>query len=281
MRLLDRHGSEHSVPQVFANQAAFPAVGEEGVLYLDNSKVPNPAFRWDGTAYVQVGGGGTLSTTSLNPQVYQGASFVSAQANAVANVADLIVLGDGVRVDSGMVKWPGHGLTVGAYYYLDQSAPGSYTATVPVVGLSQRLFFVEDADTIHIDVEPAEDLGTTTDIREISAFVDIDVPVTLDNLRIAPRLLGGQGFRLATVSGTMLVNVSANRNYVNDSVSASNRVGTNLTTTLTHPFSWGGQTDGDTVNGIVFDRTNNKVYEFKAMTNVAPVKSFVHIRRIL
>ena len=281
MRLLDRHGSEHSVPQVFANQATFPAVGEEGVLYLDSSKVPNPTYRWDGAAYVQVGGGGTFSTTSLVAEVYQGAAFVAAQANATAMVADLLKLSDGVRIDSGIVKWSGHGLTVGAYYYLDQNAPGGYTSVAPAAGLSQRLFFVEDANTIHVDIEPAEDLDTTTDVREVAAFVDADVPVTLDNLRISPRLLGGQGFRLATVTGTMQVNVAATICYGTDSILGSNRVNTALTTTALHPFGWYGQGDGDTANGLVFDRTNNRMYEFKVMTNVAPTKCFVHIRRLL
>ena len=103
------------------------------------------------------GGSSTTTTTSLVPQVYQGAGYIAAQANLVPNVADTILLSDGTRMETGKVIWTGHGLTVGAYYWLDQAGPGGYTAMEPTSGLVQQLFFVEDADTIHIDVEHAHD----------------------------------------------------------------------------------------------------------------------------
>jgi hypothetical protein len=96
-----------------------------------------------------------LITSSLTPVVYQGAAFVSARANADANLADLMLLSDGKRVDNGIVQWPAHGLTIGAYYFLSQTTAGAFTAVVPLSGLVQSLFFVESANTIHVSVERA------------------------------------------------------------------------------------------------------------------------------
>jgi hypothetical protein len=41
------------------------------------------------------------------------------------------------------------------YYFLSQDTAGAITPTQPASGLAQRILFVEDADTIHIDIEPA------------------------------------------------------------------------------------------------------------------------------
>lgn len=99
-----------------------------------------------------------ITTTSLTPQVFKSGSHTAAQANAVGNVADILLLSDGSRIESGKVTWTGHGLTVGSYYFASQTTPGAYTSVAPTSGLSQRLFYVEDADTIHVDVEPAVSL---------------------------------------------------------------------------------------------------------------------------
>lgn len=104
---------------------------------------------------------GTPETTSLTPQVFQSGVHVAAQADAAPNVADIMLLEDGSRIESGKVIWYAHGLTVGAYYYTSQTTPGAYTSVAPTTGLFQRLFYVEDADTIHVDVEPATLLGSS------------------------------------------------------------------------------------------------------------------------
>lgn len=221
-------------------------------------------------------------TTSLTPQVYQGSAYVSAKADVVANVADIIRLSDGSRLTTGYVTWTGHGLTVGNYYFLSQSAAGGYTNVVPATGISQRLFYVEDANTIHILVEPANvySSGTLTS-NEVGVLVPLDTPVALDNIRVEARLTGGQGFRIGTVSGAMVCDVSAVNSYAVDAAYASNRVGVSLTTTMTHPFNWIGETDGDTAYGTIHDRTNNKVYEFTVKMSVAPVLSFIRIKRLV
>ena len=120
-----------------------------------------------------------LTTTSIVPKVYQSGAYVNAQANIEANVADLIQLSDGSRIHDGEVTWTGHGLTVGAWYYLDQSAPGGYTTTRPTSGLVQQLFFVEDANTIHVDIEEAWTVGgTSSETFAKTVYVNTTSPTT-------------------------------------------------------------------------------------------------------
>ena len=97
---------------------------------------------------------GEKISSSLTPQVFSGSAFVAAQANAPASVADVVLLSTGERITQGHVVWRAHGLTVGSYYFLSQTTAGGYTATAPTAGLSQRLFFVLDANTILVDVQP-------------------------------------------------------------------------------------------------------------------------------
>ena len=116
------------------------------------------------------------------------------------------------------------------------------------------------------------------DPSEILQFVALDAPVTLDNIKIAARL--GPGFLVATVSGTITANISALTAYAADGVFASSRVTKTITTTLTHPFGWVANSDGNWVTGTIFDRTNSLVYEFRVMSNAGPVLSFVYIKRL-
>ena len=111
-------------------------------------------------------------------------------------------------------------------------------------------------------------------------LVALDTPVTLDNIKLTARLTGGQGFQVATVSGTITANISAITAFAADSVFGSSRAGVTVTTTLTHPFGWVGQINGNWAIGTIFDRTNNLVYEFRIMTNTGPTLSFVYIKRL-
>ena len=113
---------------------------------------------------------------------------------------------------------------------------------------------------------------------EIIQLVALDTPVTLDNIRLTARLTGGQGFQVATVSGTITANISAMTVYAADALFGSSRATQTITTTLTHPFSWTGNVNGNWLTGTIFNRTNNLVYEFRIMTNTSPVLSFVAIR---
>lgn len=93
------------------------------------------------------------TTTSITPVVYDGTGYVPAQADAEENLADLIELSDGTRLHDGKLVWENHGLEVGQWYYLSQDAAGGYTVGHEPTGWAQQLFFVEDANTIHVDIE--------------------------------------------------------------------------------------------------------------------------------
>lgn len=120
------------------------------------------------------------TTTSLTPVVYDGSAFVGAKADAEANVADLIKLSDGTYLHTGKVTWTGHGLTVGRWYYLSQSMAGAYVTPEPTTGLSQQLFFVEDENTIHVDIEQAvnriDDAGTAPTDFAKTVYVNATSP---------------------------------------------------------------------------------------------------------
>jgi hypothetical protein len=110
----------------------------------------------------------SLTTTSLTPVVYNGTAYVAAQADADTKCADLVLLSDGSRTESGKVTWTGHGLTVGSYYYLSQTTPGALTPTRPTAGLLQQILFVEDINTIHVDIEPAGTVDVAASVADIS-----------------------------------------------------------------------------------------------------------------
>lgn len=142
---------------------------------------------------IKCGSSTQLITTSLTPQVYLGTAYTNARADVEANVADVIVLSDGTYLHSGKVTWTGHGLTVGAWYYLSQTTDGVYTDTKPTIGLVQQLFFVEDANTVHIDIEEAWNLSSgslsfaklvyfnSTDPSTGTIFDTVNPPTTNDN----------------------------------------------------------------------------------------------------
>lgn len=119
----------------------------------------------------------------------------------------------------------------------------------------------------------------SANLPEISSFTSLDVPVDLDNIRIAPRLTGGQGLTVGTVTGAATLKISAICSYATANVFGSNTT-INATTTMVHPFAWAGQTDADGIQGIIYDVTNSKVYEFSLMTNTAPTNSWVKIKRV-
>lgn len=111
------------------------------------------------------------TTTSLTPVVYDGTAYVNAKANAEATSADVMKLADGTYIHDGKVTWTGHGLTVGSWYYLSQATAGAYVTPEPTSGWSQQLFFVLDANTILVDIEPAEYLDAPVGEDIVSPYM--------------------------------------------------------------------------------------------------------------
>lgn len=122
-------------------------------------------YRWDGTQWVKYPSAATAATkttTSIVAQYGNGSAHVNAQANAASTVADVLKLSDGTLVNNeDKITWTGHGLAIHNWYFLDATVPGGYTNVPPVdPNYIQRLFYVEDANTIKVNVQEAA-LGVT------------------------------------------------------------------------------------------------------------------------
>jgi hypothetical protein len=145
-------------------------------------------------------------TTSLVPQVHNGTTYVGAKA-VDPEFADVMLLSDGTRQHTGKIKYTGHGLTVGKYYYTSQTTAGAITDVKPTTGWVQQLFFVEDANTIQLDIEEAwnPDGGATTNI--VSAVIDRGGLVQIDNMLFHVPAAGGRAlmFRTTDVANTVSV----------------------------------------------------------------------------
>lgn len=229
-------------------------------------------------------GAATPVTTSLSPRVFQTVGgYIPAQADAAANVADIMQLSDGTRIESGKVRWPGHGLTVGAYYFLSQATAGGIQPLQPAAGLVQRLLFVEDVDTIHINIEPAYTVSQQGTMVA-SGFVASGSVVSLDNLQIKPTSSVGDGFQLAAVATPFTYDISGGCSYgLNaDSIWGGSRVDLSATTAFSTPFaSWASTiSQGNVVEAVLYDTTAVRVYRLIIILEAAPKKCFVSINRL-
>lgn len=79
---------------VFSAYSAFPSVGDENKLYIDNTVNPALMYIWDGSAYVPAGGGGEVAaedvtydnaSSSLTAQTVQEAIDENAEAISALN----------------------------------------------------------------------------------------------------------------------------------------------------------------------------------------------------
>lgn len=119
------------------------------------------------------GGGGGAGGTSiqrtqtahgfsvLDAIYHDGTEWVLAQANNEDTLAEYVVtevtdVNNFTAFKFGEATVTGHGLTVGEHYYLSDSVAGGAQITEPL-NFSSPLFYVEDANTIHVEVyRPSE-----------------------------------------------------------------------------------------------------------------------------
>lgn len=132
------------------------------IVNPDRSKKVKLMLRGGRVVMQSVGGGGgssqqqqNLETTSITPVYYDGTGYVPAIANDIAKTADGVLLSDGSFVSHDRVRWPGHGLTIGRYYYLDFANAGGIllgNTTISGTNVSQRVLYVVSADEVDIRV---------------------------------------------------------------------------------------------------------------------------------
>jgi microcystin-dependent protein len=137
--------------------------------------------------------GGTVFTTtqpghgftSLDAIYHNGTAWVKAQANASITVATYLVIavsGDDFTAQNyGRINFPGHGLTVGEYYFCSNTVAGDITSSAPLFGYSNPVLYVEDSNTLHIAVERASLIGdgivSDSEIGSVMAFATDATPV--------------------------------------------------------------------------------------------------------
>jgi len=162
--------------------------GQEGLGLVVNATE-------DGFIFGKTGGGGTLIERNqvahgfvlLDAIYHNGTSWVKAQADNADTLAEYVIT-EVVDVDNfvaskfGEVVITAHGLTIGEHYFLSDSVAGGSTITEPS-NFSSPLFYVEDANTVHIEVYRPSDVTTVDVDGSIPPVVDIgsgfDIDATL------------------------------------------------------------------------------------------------------
>lgn len=117
---------------------------------------------------LETGSGGSTITKNqvahgfslLDGIYHNGTIWVKAQADDADTVATYCVFEiadiDNFRASKfGPVEVLGHGKTIGEYYFQSTTTPGAPSISAPTSGFSNPLFYVEDANTIHMTVHRA------------------------------------------------------------------------------------------------------------------------------
>jgi hypothetical protein len=91
---------------------------------------------------------------------HNGTTWVKAQADAAANVAQGLVVellgADAfVLITHGAYSMAGHGLTVGEYYWLSQATAGLLTGAQPASGVTQGVLHVRSANILFVNIGTA------------------------------------------------------------------------------------------------------------------------------
>lgn len=197
------------------NQArAFSAgviVEKNNLLYKSNADIPADTefvIGTTGATWQPLSASGTPITTSLTPMVFGATDYENAQANEPGNVADLIKLSNGEYINTGKVIWTNHGLIKGAWYFLSQDTAGEYVTPAPTTGILQKLFFVQDENTIHINA-----FGTGDGSGEEQP-ITVSGPI-IDNTIKNPNLITVVGKYIVPDSETVGVFVGQENKYAN------------------------------------------------------------------
>ncbi|MGI9296567.1 MAG: hypothetical protein ACR2QC_01550 [Gammaproteobacteria bacterium] len=120
-----------------------------------------------------------LAPTSLAPAYIDRADGLPklAQANAVETLKEIYIVGvpsptTVLYVVSGLLTFPGHGLTIGGTYLLTDVAPGSFVESVSGIGtppqIIQHCLSVTDADHVVLHNQiPHQASGTVTTVTTV------------------------------------------------------------------------------------------------------------------
>jgi len=136
----------------------------------------------------------------LDAIYHDGTSWEKAQANDAETLAEYVVtevtdVDNFVAYKFGEVTVTSHGKTVGEHYFLSETVAGGGQTSEPGT-YSSPLYYVEDVDTIHIEVyRPAEVSGTTP--------TSIDVPIVTEWESYTPVYRSLDGLTMSTATKTL------------------------------------------------------------------------------
>lgn len=159
--------------------------GQEGLGLVVNATE-------DGFDFGKTGGGGTLIERNqvahglilLDAIYHNGTAWVKAQADDADTLAEYVVtkvadVDNFTATKFGEVEVLAHGLTVGEHYFLSDVSAGLATATEPD-SFSSPVFYVEDINTLHIEVYRPSDITTVDVDGAIPPSVSIGTGVAID-----------------------------------------------------------------------------------------------------
>lgn len=252
--------------------------GAGGLLPPDGANDITEAIRRDGGIGLRVD---PVSLFDVNGTLGLGVFATGAAAVSLVGVDAVVVRLTSATAQA--VTLPAAGLVPRRIYWLVNAAAAAKTVTAyqSLSGVAKTLIAANSSLLLISDGANWNELLTGLPApSEVVQLVPLNTPVALDNIRLEPRLVGGVGFRMATVAGTATVSISAVTSFGTNSVRSSNRPSVALTTALVHPFAWAGQSDGDGMTGQIYDKTAGRYYEFTIQTHAAPALSLVKIKRI-
>jgi hypothetical protein len=128
------------------------------------------------------------------------AQYLPAQADVPENTAHVMMLSDDTFINSGKVIWPNHGLDTKVWYFLSQNVAGGFISPGPDDGIIQKLFFVEDENTIHVNVIGAVASSGSTDETFFAdgAIPDATVVVITQDGKVQTPSLSVPGIKFST-----------------------------------------------------------------------------------
>lgn len=116
-----------------------------------------------------------------------------------------------------------------------------------------------------------------------SGYVNAGTFVTLDNIKASVSTSGSRGLSVATVTGTMVLSISASYAFINGaSGSATSYPGATYTTTPSGSwFGWHFPNAGDGSTYLLNDYANKRVYRIHLLIGASYIDNFISIERLI
>lgn len=145
----------------------------------------------DGYDFAKAGGGTSIDRTQalhglavLDAIYHNGTIWVKAQADDADTLAEYIVsevpdVNTFTANKFGAITLTAHGKTVGEHYFLSDAVAGGSVIVEPLL-YSSPLYYVEDANTIHVEVYRPSDVTTVDIDGSVPLPVDLGTGVNID-----------------------------------------------------------------------------------------------------